>query len=104
MRRGNKIAYREDTANWEKGWRILAEMQGLRDLYIALVDPSQHGMWERNWVELETELLEPVKQVTKPKWFDLTLPYASCDTRRNMGECRVVLSKPVGEEGESEEN
>lgn len=101
--RGNKLAYREDTTNWEKGWRILADMQGLRDLYVLLIDPSPQGLWESNWVELEGKLLEPVKSVTKPRWFELVLPYSSCNAGWNMGDSMVVLRKPEGDVMEDED-
>ena len=45
LRRGpsHRLAYREDTANWERAWGIIAGMQGLRDLFVVLVDPSAQG-------------------------------------------------------------
>ena len=98
LRRGptHRLAYREDTQNWERGWSIIAGMTGLRDLYVVLIDPSPQDMWERNWLELEEQLLAPVKEVTRPKWFELLLPFASCKTDWDMGESRVVLRKPAG--------
>jgi hypothetical protein len=101
LRRGTaqRLAYREDTVNWEKEWNILASMTGLRDLYIVLIDPSPQGIWEANWSELEEELLEPVKQVVRPMWFELVLPFASCRTDWDMGESRVVLRRPEIEVG-----
>ncbi|KAH8724068.1 hypothetical protein GQ44DRAFT_750402 [Phaeosphaeriaceae sp. PMI808] len=96
LRRGSshRLAYREDTMSWERGWSILANMNGLRDLYVVLVDPSQQDMWERNWIDLENELLHPVKAVTRPEWFELVLPFARCNIDWNMGESRVVLRRP----------
>ncbi|KAL6708589.1 hypothetical protein ACN47E_002570 [Coniothyrium glycines] len=105
LRRGpsNRIAYREDTENWERGWAILAGMTGLRDLYVVLVDPSPQQMWERNWLELEGRLLQPVKEVTKPNRFELVLPYASCRTDWVVSDMRIQLRRPqeglMGEEG-----
>jgi hypothetical protein len=106
LRRGptNSIAYREDTANWERAWAIIASMQGLRDLFVVLVDPSPHDMWERNWLELEGQLLQSVKGVTRPTFFELMLPYASCVTQWDMSESAVRLRKPesrvIEEEGD----
>jgi hypothetical protein len=77
-------------------------MAKLRDLYVVLVDPSPQDMWERNWIELEEHLLRPVKAVTKPRWFELMLPFASCSTAWDMGESSVVLRKPEGEAGEDD--
>ncbi|KAI8943008.1 hypothetical protein NX059_001046 [Plenodomus lindquistii] len=97
LRRGTKarLAYREDTANWERGWEIIANMQGLRDLYVVLSDPSPQGMWERNWLELEGQLLEPVKRVVRPRVVEVVLPYGSCGVNWDLGESRVVLRRPV---------
>jgi hypothetical protein len=91
--------------NWEKCWTILACMKGLRDLYVVLIDPSPQGIWEANWSELEDELLEPVKKVVSPRWFELVLPFASCRTDWHMGESMVVLKRPeLGVEGEDDES
>ncbi|KAF2628373.1 hypothetical protein BU25DRAFT_34285 [Macroventuria anomochaeta] len=101
LRRGNssKYAYREDTENWERGWEILASMKGLKTLSVMLVDPSQHGIWENNWLELEGVILEPVKKARVAE-FEVVLPYASCDTERDMGSCGVRLRRP--DEGEEQ--
>ncbi|KAH3951442.1 hypothetical protein HBI56_083570 [Parastagonospora nodorum] len=88
------VAYREDTLNWERGWSIIASMKGLRDLYVVITDPSPQGIWERNWVELEEQLLRPVTDVTRPSKFELMLPFASCSTDWDMGHSKVVLKKP----------
>lgn len=104
LRRGNKYAYREDTSNWEKAWRIMAAMERLRELCVVIIDPSPQGMWERNWLELEQKLLEPVKSVTKPQCFDLVLPYASCNTARDMRPSNVILRKPEGASSSDDED
>ncbi|KAJ4351617.1 uncharacterized protein N0V89_006960 [Didymosphaeria variabile] len=53
-------AYPEDTANWEKGWDILSRMRGLKDLRVAIIDPSPEGIWEAHWLGVEEVLLEAV--------------------------------------------
>ncbi|KAF3009859.1 hypothetical protein E8E13_010600 [Curvularia kusanoi] len=95
LRRGSstKFAYREDTENWEKGWAILANISGLKRLGVVLVDPSAQGIWENNWLELESVILEPVKDV-KVQDFEVVLPYRSCDAGRDMGTCGVRLRRP----------
>ncbi|KAF2650733.1 hypothetical protein K491DRAFT_608311 [Lophiostoma macrostomum CBS 122681] len=92
----SRYAYREDTDNWIRVWKMLADMRGLRDLYIVITDPSPQALWQRNWCELEGKLLEPVKQVMTPRWFILCLPYSGCRTDWDMGDCGVELRKPNG--------
>lgn len=106
LRRGpsDRVAYREDTAMWERGWAILAGMHGLRDLHVVIVDPSPQDLWERNWLELEERLLAPVSCVTGPRWFELVLPYASCGVEWDMGESRVVLRRPDGRAGQDDDD
>lgn len=77
-------------------------MKGLKDLYIVISDPSPLGLWERGWLELEEKLLEPVRKITSPRWFELWLPYTGCRVDRDMGGCAVVLRKPNGEAVEEE--
>ncbi|KAF2851648.1 hypothetical protein T440DRAFT_517137 [Plenodomus tracheiphilus IPT5] len=105
LRRGpaSRLAYREDTENWERGWSIIANMQGLRDLYVVLSDPSPGGVWERSWLELEEELVGPVRGVVRPGVAVVVLPYRSCGVGWDMGGSRVVLRRPGGE-GEEEES
>jgi hypothetical protein len=68
-------------------------MTGLRDLYVVLVDPSPQQMWERNWLELEEQLLMPIKEVVKPAWFEVVLPYAGGGVEWDMGGSRVRLRR-----------
>lgn len=77
-------------------------MTGLRDLYVVIVDPSPQGMWERNWLELEEQLVRPVKAVVRPRWFEVVLPFGSCKVDWDMGDSAVVLRTPEG--GEVEDN
>ncbi|OAL48931.1 hypothetical protein IQ07DRAFT_588318 [Pyrenochaeta sp. DS3sAY3a] len=103
LRRGKGLAYREDTANWERGWAILASMTGLRDLFVVLVDPSPQALWERNWLELEEQLVKPVLKIVRPRWAEVVLPYASCRTEWGAeGESVVRFRRPDGE-GEEED-
>ncbi|KAJ4370131.1 hypothetical protein N0V86_008867 [Didymella sp. IMI 355093] len=90
----NKLAYCEDTENWEKGWDILAKMKGLKSLKVVLVDTSAQGIWEDSWLELEAAIMEPVKKVKLEGRFEVTLPYASCDVERDMGASAVRLFRP----------
>ncbi|KAJ5058595.1 hypothetical protein J3E74DRAFT_7577 [Bipolaris maydis] len=104
LRRGpsSRVAYREDTANWERGWAIIAGMQGLRELYVVLIDPSPQGLWERNWLQLEDVLLESVRGVTRPRDAVVVMPYQSCGVDWDMGDGCVRLVRP--EDGGAEED
>jgi hypothetical protein len=73
-------------------------MKGLKILNVTLVDPSAQSIWENNWLELEAEILEPIKRVLGVREFEVVLPYASCNVERDMGNCGVRLRRP-GEEG-----
>lgn len=105
LRRGpsSRIAYREDTENWEKGWSIIAAMQGLRELYVVLIDPSPQQLWERNWLQLEDMLLESVRGVTKPWDAVVVMPYQSCGIDWDMGSGCVKLKKPEDEHVSADE-
>ncbi|KAG9194847.1 hypothetical protein G6011_04882 [Alternaria panax] len=96
LRRGpsNRLAYREDTANWERAWRIIAGMHGLRHLQVMLIDPSPQQLWEITWVELEDILLDSVRTVKRPRDAVVILPYPSCRTDWDMGDSTVRLRRP----------
>ncbi|RYN43472.1 hypothetical protein AA0112_g836 [Alternaria arborescens] len=107
LRRGpsNRLAYREDTANWEKSWGIIASMQGLRHLQVMLIDPSPQQLWEANWVELEDILLDSVREVKRPHDAVVILPYPSCRTDWDMGDSTVrlrVLDNSLGTGGDED--
>ncbi|KAF2643705.1 hypothetical protein P280DRAFT_215033 [Massarina eburnea CBS 473.64] len=99
FRRGtsNRLAYPEDTANWEKAWAILASMRGLKDLRVVIVDSSRDGIWEAQWLSLEGKLLEVIKRIKGGRFTEVMLPYASCRLDWDMGESGVVLRKPEAE-------
>ncbi|KAF1918430.1 hypothetical protein BDU57DRAFT_556010 [Ampelomyces quisqualis] len=89
-----RIAYPEDTKNWERGWSVLAGMVGLRQLHVVVIDPSPGGIWESRWLAQEEKLLGPVRQVTRPERFELVLPFDTCWTGWDMGSSNVVLRTP----------
>lgn len=77
-------------------------MRGLRDLYVVVADPSPHAVWEPTWLQLEEQLLQPVREVVRPRWFELVLPYASCGVEWDMAGSSVVLRRPDGDGVEEE--
>ncbi|KAF1962092.1 hypothetical protein CC80DRAFT_588706 [Byssothecium circinans] len=104
FRRGmsNRLAYPEDTANWEKAWGILASMRGLQDLRVVIVDSSRDSIWEAQWLGLEEKLLESVRRVGGVRRVEVVLPYASCSVDWDLGGA-VVLRKPERAVVEEEE-
>ena len=56
---------------WQKMWRIIAGMEGLQRLHVRLL--VNDGWYTLNR-ESAAELLEPVKQVTRPQSFVLSIP------------------------------
>ncbi|KAK1913943.1 hypothetical protein P3342_007189 [Pyrenophora teres f. teres] len=97
LRRGpaNRIAYREDTANWERGWQMIAGMEELRNLFVVLIDPSPQRLWEISWLDLQDLLLESVKDVKRPKEAVVVLPYPSCVTEWDSADSCVTLRSPI---------
>ncbi|KAF2276811.1 uncharacterized protein EI97DRAFT_433042 [Westerdykella ornata] len=91
-----RYAYPEDTANWVNGWEILANMQGLRDLFVTLTEVTPwRATWERQWLEMEEKVMAPVMQVVRPTRFVVVLPYESCRVDGwEVGECNVVFRRP----------
>ncbi|KAL2071917.1 hypothetical protein VTL71DRAFT_13152 [Oculimacula yallundae] len=57
---------------WENMWNILSNMTGLRQLYVKL---HVGDNWATINLDSAAVLLEPVKQVTRPELFVLTLPF-----------------------------
>ncbi|KAL2076238.1 hypothetical protein VTL71DRAFT_1181 [Oculimacula yallundae] len=57
---------------WLNIWRTLSQMTGLRQLHVRLEIGWE---WEKLSHHSAVELLGPVKQVTKPDLFVLTLPF-----------------------------
>ncbi|KAF2501941.1 hypothetical protein BU16DRAFT_424012, partial [Lophium mytilinum] len=68
---GEHLTFREDTEYWQQSWRALAQMRGLRDLRIRLVDT----VWQNQWLQLESRLMEGVREVKTPRVFEVVLPY-----------------------------
>ncbi|KAH7342628.1 hypothetical protein BKA65DRAFT_294953 [Rhexocercosporidium sp. MPI-PUGE-AT-0058] len=66
------ITLRKRQRAWLNIWRIMAAMTGLRQLYVKL---NVDDRWEAISLDNATELLEPIKQVTQPNHFVLSLPF-----------------------------
>jgi hypothetical protein len=91
-----RFAYREDTANYLKFWKIIAKMERLCELHVLLFDMLD--LWRRYWDSVETDLLAPAKLVMYPSVFTLTLPYFECNVGVDMGASGCVLLAPTQRE------
>ena len=61
-----------DKLVWERAWRVIASMRGLRDINVKLVDlctNSTVGLVSMLEADVETKLWEPVKAVSRPRRF-----------------------------------
>lgn len=64
---------------------------------MVLTDSAR--LWEEKWLSLEEELLQPVKLVIQPQWFELSLPYPTSNVELDMGASSCRLSKPAEPKG-----
>jgi hypothetical protein len=77
---------------WSKTWKALSRLTGLRRLHIDLVFRYTHpDEFEEYWKDKGTKLLEPVKLITWPRDFVVTLPDARCTTNVDVGKSRCVF-------------
>ena len=68
---------------------------------MVLTDSAR--LWEEKWLSLEEELLQPVKLVIQPQWFELSLPYSTSNVELDMGASSCRLSKPAEPKGGGDE-
>ena len=67
-----------DAYTWYKVWEILGGMEGLRELRVRIWNgPAMSRLVER-------QVFEPLKKVTKPKVFELELPWAAVDKAHEL--------------------
>lgn len=57
---------------WASQWKNIASMERLRELRVRMKVPFR---WRGVWIREQILLLEPLKQITRPKVFVLTLPF-----------------------------
>jgi hypothetical protein len=63
---------------WQQLWTVISSMEGLQVLIVHLGTDS---LYVNEWREHEVALLEPVKRVTRPERFELTLTWPSRQQR-----------------------
>lgn len=82
--------------DWYRTWDVLGRMTGLRRLhmrfyfFLDLWQQCYGDFWENNG----KELLEPIKKVTSPKDFVITLPSWRCSTDFDIGQSKCVFRLP----------
>lgn len=57
---------------WTTQWTNIAFMEGLRELRVCLTVPR---CWRSDWIREQVTILEPLRTITRPKVFLLTLPF-----------------------------
>lgn len=60
---------------WEQIWRIIADMQGLRELRISFAARNFGRLADMREDGLEQKVLAPLRAVTKPKIFTVEVPW-----------------------------
>lgn len=86
----------EATLKWTLAWQVIANMAGLRDLYIFIPRPDTDP-WKMLWLELESKILAPVQIVTIPEVFVVVLPFRESCTTLDVGESRCEFRLPERE-------
>lgn len=91
---------------WSQSWDALSKLTGLRRLHITLVFRFSHwtDYYEDLWKERGAELLEPIKKITAPTTFIVTLPDHRCSLDIDVGESKCVFKLPIVETTETEES
>ncbi|KAJ4376161.1 hypothetical protein N0V83_001442 [Neocucurbitaria cava] len=81
---------------WFQSWDVLSKMAGLRHLNIRLsFRLSRHiDFYDALWKGKGQEILEPVKRVTAPREFVITLPDIRCSTDIDVGESKCIFRLP----------
>ena len=81
---------------WQNIWRILAAMTGLRQLDVYLRIDSE---WNILNLESAAELLGPIKQVTRPNNFVLSIPIPAMYEGMLLPHTRVLWAAQNGWKG-----
>ncbi|EEY15057.1 predicted protein [Verticillium alfalfae VaMs.102] len=81
----------KDEVLWLRIWDALAAMEGLAWLKFALrLNPAAQA-WEHEWTERESMILSSIKKVTRPSFFEVTLPFpAAASTQEETLPCTII--------------
>ncbi|KAH8724101.1 hypothetical protein GQ44DRAFT_618706 [Phaeosphaeriaceae sp. PMI808] len=85
---------------WRKSWDCLSRMSGLRRLDITLSyrDVYYSDFYDYIWTEKAEEWLQPIKAITAPRHFVVTLPSHNCKTNVNVEPSKCVFELPEGDD------
>ncbi|EFQ94135.1 hypothetical protein CFE70_004912 [Pyrenophora teres f. teres 0-1] len=90
---------------WFRSWEALSRLTGLRRLHIKLyfcLDLWEH-CYGTFWTQNSRELLEPIKKITAPRDFVITLPNWKCSTKIDVGNSRCVFKLPERDSSDNDE-
>ncbi|KAF1849455.1 uncharacterized protein K460DRAFT_276323 [Cucurbitaria berberidis CBS 394.84] len=85
---------------WLKSWDALSKLTGLQHLHITLSYTYWSEACKVLWEEHGARLLEPIKMITAPRDFVITLPGRSCSTDMDVGESKCIFRLPSGDDGD----
>lgn len=91
---------------WFRSWEALSRLTGLRWLHIRLYFCLD--LWQQCygdfWKQNHRELLEPIKEITAPRDFAITLPNWRCSTDVDVGSSRCVFKLPERGSSDTDED
>jgi hypothetical protein len=83
---------RPENRKWSNLWRSLAALEGLRWLRVEMMIPHGYPFVE-DWTADVDLVLDPVKMVTRPEYFELSMPF-DVEEKGVRLPCNIVRSEP----------
>jgi hypothetical protein len=84
---------------WTTIWKNLADMEGLRELYVDLY--VDHTQWDIIRTADTSSMVKPIMAVIAPRYFELRLPF-TCQSGKELWEglpCQIKWTRPRGHRG-----
>ncbi|EDU42837.1 conserved hypothetical protein [Pyrenophora tritici-repentis Pt-1C-BFP] len=91
---------------WFRSWEALSRLTGLRRLHIKLyfcLDLWDHCYGEF-WTQNSRDLLAPIKDITAPRDFAITLPNWRCSTKIDVGNSRCIFKLPERDSSDTDDD
>jgi hypothetical protein len=81
---------------WYRTWNVLRRMTSLRTLHVRLffVMDLWQSCYGDFWKQNDQAVLEPIKSITAPQDFVVTLPDWRCSTDLDVGKSRCIFKLP----------